>query len=134
MDRTIQVLTVAEIVLINRRMIDRFGGIFIEGNHNLASPEALEHVLLESQGSLFGQELYPRIIDKAALICWRIIQGHVLHDGNKRTGLEVCRQILEINGYTLHMKQELVEIMLRIARGEMSLSEYTEWLDQYLTS
>jgi hypothetical protein len=55
----LQVLTFDEIVEINRRMINEFGGIFFSGDDNLASPCSFSHLLEEIQGSLYGQELYP---------------------------------------------------------------------------
>lgn len=129
MGGTFQILTVDEIVEVNRRMIAVFGGLFLEGDNNLANPGSLEHVLEEAEGSLFGQELHPSIIEKAGVICWRIIVGHIFHDGNKRTGLEVCRLILELNGYQMQINRESVEVALRVARSEMSLEEFTEWID-----
>jgi len=70
-------LTIADVVEINRRMITRFGGIFFEGDDNLAQRGSLEYVLAEIHGSLYGQELYPDIFQKAGLISWRIIIGHI---------------------------------------------------------
>lgn len=61
-------LTVADIVEINRRMITHFGGIFFEGDDNLANRGSLEYVLAEIHGSLYGQELYPDLFQKAGLI------------------------------------------------------------------
>jgi len=89
MGRTFETLTVSEIVEINRRMIQSFGGVFFEGDRNLANSGSLEFVLAEIQGPLFDTELHPSIIEKAAAIGWRIIAGHVFHDGNKRTGKPV---------------------------------------------
>jgi len=81
MGRTGETLTVERILEINRRMIYEFGGIFFVGDHNLANPGSLEHVLVEIRGSLFGQELYPTVYEKAAILAWRIITGHIFHDG-----------------------------------------------------
>ena len=68
----------------------------------------------------FGEELYPTIPSKAAAVGSRIITGHVFHDANKRVGLEVCRQILELNGYILPIDQEALSVTLRLADGEDS--------------
>ena len=40
-------------------MIAGFGGIFMEGDHNLANPGSLEHLLEAIQGALFGHDRYP---------------------------------------------------------------------------
>jgi hypothetical protein len=65
---TSKTLKVADIVEINRRMITHFGGIFFEGDDNLANRGSLEYVLAEIYGSLYGQELYPDIFRVGGLI------------------------------------------------------------------
>jgi death-on-curing protein len=125
---TIQTLTVADVIEINRRMVTEFGGIFFMADNNLSNPGSLEHVLEEIQGSLFGEEIYPGILQKAALICWRIIIGHVFHDGNKRTGMEACRQFLEMNGFTMIIDLEVVRVALQIAIRGIDFDGFLEWL------
>ena len=134
MGRTCQTLTLDEIVEINRRMIDKFGGVFFLGDRNLASPGSLEHVLEEIEGSLFGQEIHPTIIEKSAAIGWRIIiAGHIFHDGNKRTGMEACRLFLDLNGYTMKIDREVVDVALKIATSAMQFPEFVHWLEQRTT-
>jgi death-on-curing protein len=128
MGRALPVLTFDEIVEINRRMILHFGGVYFEGDRNLANPGSLRHVLEEIQGSLFGYEPYPTVIEKAAVLGWRIIAGHVFHDGNKRTGMEACRLFLELNGYEMAIDRDVVEKALQIANGQIALAEFTHWL------
>jgi death-on-curing protein len=134
MGGTSQILTVDDIVGINRRMIEVFGGLFTESDDNLMGPGSLEHALVEAQGSFFGQEPYPTVVKKAAMIGWRIIAGHLFHDGNKRTGIEVCYAILRLNGHQMQVDREAIDIALRIATGEMTLEAFTEWLEQQTTS
>jgi len=128
MGGALQVLTLDEIVEINRRMILRFGGIFFEADANLANRGSLEHVLVQIQFPLFGQQRFPTALEKAAAICWRIITDHVFHDGNKRTGMEACRLFLELNGYSMRIDQEIVSIALKIATGEIEFEEFVQWL------
>jgi death-on-curing protein len=111
-------------------MITEFGGIFFKGNHNLVNPGSLEHVLEEIQGSFFGHEPYPTLVEKAAAICWRIIVNHVFHDGNKRTGMEACRLFLELNGYAMRIDFEVVDMALRIATREVQFPEFVQWVEQ----
>jgi death on curing protein len=123
-----KILNTTEIIGINRRMIAEFGGIFFQNDDNLRNPGSLEHALEEIQGSLFGIELYPSIFQKASLVGWRIIAYHVFHDGNKRTGIEVTRLILDINGYTMRIDLTIVEAALAIADGRMDLNQYINWV------
>jgi death-on-curing protein len=110
-------------------MIARFGGIFLPGDRNLANPGSLEHVLDAVQFPLFGQDAYPTLLKKAAAIAWRIIVGHVFHDGNKRTGMEACRLFLELNGCEMRIDGAVIEVSLRIARRQIEFEDFVEWLE-----
>lgn len=125
---TRQTLTVADVIEINRRMISHFGGTFFAGDDNLANRGSLEYVLAEIHGSLYGQELYPDIFQKAGLIAWRIIVGHIFHDGNKRTAMEAGRLFLELNGYKLKVDMGIVDIAVEIATYKISFEAFVEWL------
>ncbi len=127
MGRALQILRIADIVLVDRRMIDRFGGLFV-GDDNMANPGSLEHVLEEIQGSVFGNELFPGVLEKAAAIGWRIIAGHVFNDGNKRTGMEACRLFLRLNGLRMRVDRQVVRMTLDVAQGRVSLEEFTQWV------
>ena len=97
MARTRQTLRVTlsseTIVEINRRQIEKFGGGWHPTSDNFQNPGTLIHVLEEIRGSLFGKDLYPSIPEKAAILSYRIMAGHVFFDGNKRTGIVCLRKI-----------------------------------------
>jgi death-on-curing protein len=133
MGGTGETLTLERIMTINRRLISEFGGIFFEGDNNLANPGSLDHVLAAIDGTLFGQELYTTLYEKAAAIGWRIIVGHVFHDGNKRTGMEACRLYLDLNGYDMRIDQEVVAMALKIATREIELADFVAWIEQRTT-
>lgn len=133
MGRTLQVLTKHEIIEINRRMIAKYGGIFFNGDCNLANPGSLEHILDEIQGTIFGCEPYPTLFKKAAAVAWRIIINHVFHDGNKRTGMEACRQILELNGYNMRIDMNVVDMALNITNGKVEFINFVHWVEARTT-
>jgi len=126
--RTFETLTKNEIIEINRRMIEEFGGFYLDFNDNLLNPSVLEHVLIEIDSALYGQDLYPDVIQKAGILTWRINTGHIFYDGNKRTSLEVCRLFLEINGYELKLDNDFIEIAIKIAKNEIVFQEFLDWL------
>ena len=130
MGKAFQALTPEHIVEINRRLIREFGGIFYEAGDNLLFPDSLDHVLAEIQGVLFGQELYPTAVRKTAVLCQRIVQGHIFRDGNKRTGMEVCRLTLDINGITMMMDDEVITMAVMIAEGKVRYEELVSWLEK----
>ncbi len=127
MEGASQTLTVDEIIAINRAMIDVGGGEYM-GEANLLSPGSLSEVVDEIQGSLFGIELHPGLIAKVSTLTWRIIKGHVFHDGNKRTGLAVAALMLEKNGAVLRFDLGAVDIVVRVASGEIDKKGWEEWL------
>jgi len=128
MDGIGKALESADIVEINRQMIQNFGGVFFKGDDNLANPGSLEHILEAIQGSLFGYDPYPTLVEQAAALGWRIIAGHVFHDGNKRTGMEACRLLLDLNGYVMRMDTAVVDIAVQIASGELGFADFVQWL------
>jgi death-on-curing protein len=73
-------LTVSEVLSLHMRIIEQSGGA--AGVLNLGS---LESALGQCRMSFGGQELYPSLAEKAASICYSIVQNHPFVDGNKRT-------------------------------------------------
>lgn len=49
-----------------------------------------------------GKELYPSVVDKAAQLCYSLIENHPFLDGNKRIGVHLALIFLKINGINLH--------------------------------
>jgi len=118
-----------EVLEINRRMITAFGGIFFEGDDNLGNPGSLAYILDAIQGSVFGCELYPTLMEKAAALAWYIMKGHVFHDGNKRTGMECCRLTLDLNGYVMSIDKDTVDMAIRICEGQVPFTTFVLWIE-----
>lgn len=125
-------LSIEQIIEFNHDLITEFGGIFW-GDDNLKNPGSLEWVLDRIQYPLFGIDTYPSIAQKAALLGWFINEGHVFHDGNKRTSTFAVLVFLAINFYSLNATfDELIEISERIANCKISfysLEEYISWIE-----
>ncbi len=86
---------------------------------------------------MFGEPLYPKITDKAALYCYNIICNHIFSDGNKRTGLEAALAFLKLNDFRLNknLKHEnLLAFILKIASGNSNLEECKAWFAENVTS
>jgi death-on-curing protein len=122
-------LEVEEVIEINRRMILTYGGFFTEGDNNLANPGSLIYILGAIQGSFFDHDLYPTLIEKAAALAWRIMTAHVFHDGNKRTGMEACRLMLDLNAYTMRIDKEVIDVAIQICENQISFRDFVRWLE-----
>lgn len=96
-----------------------------------------DHALLDSalhrpQQSVFGEDAYPSLFDKAAALMESLVKNHCFHNGNKRTAYLSVKSFLKINGFHLKMERFLaVEFMVDIAIGKYSLEEIAETLKKY---
>lgn len=116
-------------------MIDKYGGDFF-GEHNLKFPGSLDWVLEAIQNELFGFDQYPTLVDKAAQLGWIINEGHVFHDGNKRTSNMSVLLFLSANGFGIDAtKEEYIDVSLKIADCKTfgyTIEDYKNWLEVHL--
>lgn len=118
----------ADIVKLNRRHLEYSGEEFFEPD-NLINAGSLEWVLEAIQHPLFGVDRYPSLVEKAAIMAWTIIRGHVFFDGNKRTGMSALDVILRMHRYRLvASKEEMKNIAIRIAKGCCTFDDFVEWI------
>lgn len=119
-------LTLDHICEFNRYTIARYGGLYIAKDKNLRNRNSLEYILVAIEQPIFGHELFPTLIDKAAALAWWIIEGHVYYDGNKRTGMQAAMLLLRINDeIPLFDNNTLVEVSVAIANRDLDLQQLT---------
>ena len=73
------------------------------GRPVLRDPGALAAAAARPQTTVFGQDAYPALADKAAALLHSITRNHPLIDGNKRLGWLATVAFCELNGFDLHM-------------------------------
>lgn len=76
--------------------------------------------------TMFGQDAYPGLYEKAAALLHSPTRNHALVDGNKRTAWAGAWVFLDINGERLHepLDEDAAEDLgLAVARGEMDVPE-----------
>ena len=120
-----------DIIELNLYHIATTGG-FCQGPDNLLNPGSLEWVLDAIQYPLFGVDCYPTVVEKASILVWTIISGHVFRDANKRTGISALKIFLRTNGYEVNASNaELIKIALAIAESKKlnyTLADFTQWI------
>jgi len=138
MAQTFRGLTVEAIIDLNRQMIESSGDdVFIEPD-NVRVEGMIHQITQEVEETYFDQELFPTASEKAAVLCWRIIAGHLFHNGNNRTGVMVLYQTLEHNGYTLMVTDdEMWERAKGISKGRdnpgyMAQDGFVEWVQKHV--
>lgn len=89
------------------------------------TPVVRDHGLLESalgrpQATVFGEDAYPGIHEKAAALLHSLARNHALVDGNKRLALAATIAFYGINGYRLTLtNDEAYDLVMSVATGEL---------------
>jgi death-on-curing protein len=86
-------LALIEVLELHRRIIEQFGGAF--GIHDMG---LLESAIAQPRMTFSGEDLYPRLLEKAAALGFSIIMNHPFVDGNKRTGHAAVETFIILNG------------------------------------
>ena len=81
----------------------------------------------------FGDEdFYPDIVDKAAVLCWRLARNHPLPDGNKRAAWASLVVFVDLNGGKWDPDPPDIDgaerTMVAVAAGEMDEEALATWL------
>ena len=84
----------------------------------------LDSAAHRSQTSLFGDDAYPSLEEKAAVLLESIVRNDPLIDGNKRLGWIVTVMFLERNGRRVDAPfDDAYDLVIAVSTGEMSYPE-----------
>lgn len=88
---------------------------------------------LASPMPVFGEEVYPGIHQKAAVLFSAINHNHPLLDGNKRLSWFVTVAFYDLNGYDLRADAEDADRYIRLIAGANPppLRDIELWLDKH---
>ena len=113
-----------QVLKLHNSLITKTGGM-----DGLRDVNLLDSALKSPFQTFGGKELYPDIFDKAAQLCYSLIENHPFADGNKRIGVHLTLLFLMVNNENIEYSQEeLIDFGLNIAAGKMSKDEIREWL------
>ena len=116
-----------QVLYLYQRIIQQSGGTL-----GLRDEGLLESAVYRPQASFGGQDLYPDLFSKAAVLGHSIISNHPFVDGNKRVGFEAMRLMLRLNGYDLRASLDAkYEFVMDIAKGKLSEQAIADWLKQH---
>lgn len=81
----------------------------------------LHAAVLRPQTTVFGDDAYPDLWEKAAALMQSILIGHPLVDGNKRLGWAAAVAFLEDNGEILEYRDldEAERLVIAVTTGEL---------------
>ncbi|MEV7424039.1 type II toxin-antitoxin system death-on-curing family toxin [Streptomyces sp. NPDC091212] len=106
---------------------------------NLGTDEVRDYGLLDSalsrpQASVFGQDAYPDVWQKAAALMESLARNHALVDGNKRIAWYATWVFLHLNGHPLRTDfdvDEAEQFVLSVCQGELEMPKIAELLPRF---
>ena len=119
-----KILSKEQILNMHENLIDEFGGM-----HGVRNMNLLDSAINNAFQTFEGNDLYPTVVDKAANLCFSLINNHAFIDGNKRIGILVMLVFLELNGYTIKCSNEmLIDIGTKTASGKLTQNMIKQFL------
>lgn len=123
-------LALDEVVAIHRDQTERYGGSLGVRDWGL-----LQSAVAMPAATFGGQFLHTNPCEMAAAYLFHIVQNHPFIDGNKRVGAVTADVFLALNGMQLTASEDdYAELVLSVARGEMSKSAVAEFFRANTTS
>ena len=121
-------LTKEQVMLLHKELVKESGG-----SAEIRDEGLLDSALNAPFQTFDDAELYPTIIEKAARLGYSLIKNHAFLDGNKRIGTHTMLVFLSLNHIEVEYDDdELIQMILGIAAGEMDDRQLQEWLWKHI--
>lgn len=121
-------LALGEVVELHRRLLQATGGA-----SGIRDPGALESAVAQPRATFDGVDLYPGLVEKAAALCFSLVQNHPFVDGNKRVAHAAMETLLLLNGTEIVASiDDQEQLMLGVAAGRIDQRELLDWLRRHL--
>jgi death on curing protein len=107
------------------------GGIACGFSLIVADEGLLQSAVARPRASVFGDDAYPALLDKAAALLHSLARNHAFVDGNKRTAWAAAWAFLRLNGIDLPDVYDVdfaEELMLAAAVGEVEWPKIADGL------
>ena len=117
-------LSKPQILLLHDQLVEATGG-----SSGLRDEGMLDSALNAPFQTFGGEDIYPSLQQKAARLCFGLVNNHPFVDGNKRIGAHAMLVFLALNGIELQYTQtELSDVILQLAAGIIPSSTLLEWI------
>lgn len=123
-------LTLDEMVYINDQVtVHSPIHTIVEGKRKVRAMDMLEAAWGRPMQTVFGEDAYPTLVDKAAALLHSLVRNHPFADGNKRTAVVALIFMLAVNGQQVAWDEaEALAIIVQIAEGKRGIVDFTGWL------
>ena len=121
-------LTLGEVLWLHERLVASSGG-----SAGLRRLPGLEAALALPRQTFGGADLYPGLVDKAAVLGFALIQNHPFVDGNKRVGHADMEAFLRLNGHEFTASSAEAEAaILGVAAGRWTQDDLLAWVGRHV--
>ncbi len=95
----------------------------------------LESAVHRPQASIFGEDAYPDMDAKAAVLLESLVGNHALVDGNKRIGWLATVVFYDINGTRLEVPDDdAYDLVIAVASSQIDYAAVAQQLTRWRTS
>lgn len=123
-------LDVGQLLELHRLQLQQYGGL-----GGVRDRGALEAAAARPAATFGGDDLYPDVPAKTAALMHSLVLNHPFVDGNKRVGAHAALLFAAANGFEcIAMPDELVQLTLQLAAGEIGVEALAIWFRQRLTA
>lgn len=117
------------VVYFHEQLIKIYGG-----TAGIRDEGLLDSALEQPRAMFGGSYLHDSLTKMAAAYGFHLCKNHPFIDGNKRIALVAMDTFLQKNGYEISASEKAVyEIIIKLASGELSKDELTEWLEKNIS-
>jgi death on curing protein len=118
-------LTLDELLDLHTFAIQRFGGRL-----GIKSQDQLQSAINAPRQTAFGEELYPDLASKVAVIGFQILKNRPFVAGNEATALLAMLRMIELNGAALDSGEvpALADELSAVLRSERDRDGLSAWL------
>jgi death-on-curing protein len=121
----IKYLMLEQVLKMHDAFIEKFGGL-----QGIRDMNLLLSAIETPKASMFGEDLYPTIYDKAAAYLYHIVQNHPFNDANKRTGFGAAYLFLKANNVSILFDDESFEsLVVEVAKGKKTKKEISYFFE-----
>ncbi len=124
-----QSVTMPDLFVIHELLIETFGGLRGVTEHGFGK---LEAALAAPNLSMFGEDLYPTLADKAAVLFYELARSHGFTDGNKRVALVALLVFLERHGMRLLANEDELYDRTIAAATSATREMIAVWIEERL--
>lgn len=123
-------LTADELIYINEQIPTRVPiHKILQGKQKVRDMDLLEASVGRPMQSVFGEDAYPTMEEKAAALLHSIARNHPFADGNKRTATVAMIFMLQVNGLQVNWNPEdALHQILKVAEGQQTVTDFAAWL------